>query len=132
MRTRLPLLVLGATLAAIAGAAFFARKTRVAPPAPFPIALAKDVDQLRDLRRAQPALPAGGVGHADYAKRLERVKAVEEPDLRRLEEVVLDRREDPILRVDLLSAITARPGEPARLLCARLAADPEEAPAVRR
>jgi len=130
MNPRLPLLVLAATVAAIAAAALFSRKTRVPPPKP-PAALAEEVDRLRVLRRAEPAMPAGGVGHPDYAKRLDRVRAAAEPDLRALEAVVLDRREDALLRVDLLSAITARPGEPARLLCARLAADPAEATSVR-
>ena len=134
MNARLPLLVLAATLAAVAGAALFARKTRepAKTVAPLRQPLAEEVDRLRVLRRAHPEMPAGGVGHADYAKRLERVRAVEEPDLRRLEELVLDRREEVFFRVDLLSAITARPGEPARLLCARLASDPEENPDVRR
>src|SRR6188474_2292344 len=106
MNPRLPLLVLAATILAIAAAAVFARKTRVPPRLPMPPALAGEVDRLRVLRRAEPAIPAGGVGHPDYAKRLERVRAAEAPDLRRLEDVVLDRREDALLRVDLLSAIT--------------------------
>ncbi|HEX7897342.1 MAG TPA: HEAT repeat domain-containing protein [Planctomycetota bacterium] len=129
MNPRLPLIVLVATVAAIAAAAFFARKTRAVPPRPMPAALAEEVDRLRVLRRAAPAMPAGGVGHADYAKRLDRVRAAEE--LLPLEDVVLDRREDAMLRVDLLAAIAARPGEPARLLCARLASDPEEPTSVR-
>jgi HEAT repeat protein len=131
MNARLPLLVLAATLAAIASAAFLARKTRHKTDGPFRGSVAEDVDRLRVLRRAHPEIPAGGVGHADYAKRLERVRAAEEPDLRALEDLVLDRREEAFLRVDLLSAITARRGEPARLLCARLVSDPDEATSVR-
>src|SRR6186713_171815 len=73
MNPRLPLLVLAATILAIAAAALFARKTRVPPRLPMPPALAGEVDRLRVLRRAEPAIPAGGVGHPDYAKRLERV-----------------------------------------------------------
>lgn len=122
MNPRLPVLVLAATIAVLAAAAFFARKTP--PPRGLPPALAKEVDVLRDARRLRPDIPAGGVGHADYAKRLDVLRAAPEPDLRALEDVVLNRREDLLLRIDLLSAL--RPGEFARQLLARLVSDPGE------
>lgn len=122
MKSRLPILVLLATLAAIGGAALFARKERPAPRKTLPPALAKNVEVLRELRRAEPKMPAGG--HGDYAKRLDAVRAAPEPDLRALEDVVLDRREDVHLRVDLLGALPA--GDFARGLKSRLVLDPGE------
>lgn len=122
MNPRLPVLVLAATIAVLAAAAFFARKTPA--PRPLPPAVAKEVDVLRQERRRTPDIPAGGVGYPEYAKRLDVLRAAPEPDLRALEDVVLNRREDPLLRIDLLSAL--RPGDFARQLLVKLVSDPGE------
>ncbi len=126
----LPGLVILATFAALAIVLGVARKS---PPLPKPLAarVAEDLDALRSFRRAAPGIPAGGVGHPDYAKRLERLRAAPPADLRALEDRVRDRREDLLLRVDLLQTVAAERGEAARRLCASLAGDPQEASAVR-
>jgi hypothetical protein len=132
MTRRLPGLVLLATLGVLGGLVIVARKSP-APPPPRPMSrgVEEDVQRLRSLRRAHPELPAGGVGQAAYAKGLDRLRAADAADLRALEDRVLDRREDVLLRVDLLQAVAAPHGEPARRLCGTLASDPEEAPALR-
>lgn len=128
MTQRLPWLVLVATLGAVAAAAVFARKpSRL--PAPRPAAAwTGDVDRLRELRKTQPSLPAGGLGHPEYGKRLDGVRAANPAGL---DLVILDKREDRLLRVDLLQALAAQPGDLPRRLSGTLASDPEEPAAVR-
>lgn len=129
MQRRLPQLAILATLATLAVALVFARK--LPPPRPLPPRIAGDVDALRTLRRAEPSIPAGGAGHPVYAKRLEQLRQAPPAERLVLEDRILDRREDLLLRVDLLHALAAERGEPARRLCAALAGDPAEALAVR-
>lgn len=121
-----------ATFAALAITGVLARKTRPLPtPRALPPRIAAEVDALRSLRRAAPGIPAGGVGHPDYAKGLDRLRAAPPVDLRALEDRVRDRREDILLRVDLLQTLAAERGDFARGLCAALVTDPEEAVALR-
>jgi hypothetical protein len=132
MTRRLPGLILLATLVALGTALVLARKTRPAPrPRALPPAVAREVDALRDARRARPALPAGGVGDAAYAKGLDRLRAAAPQDLRALEDRVLDRGEDVLLRVDLLQVVASTGGDFARGLAARAASDPDEPAALR-
>jgi HEAT repeat protein len=90
----------------------------------------REVEALRDLRRRRP-LPPGGGGDAEYGRALDRAAAGAPSSLHWLEEIALDRREDPALRVDLIDLISRQRGEPTRLFLATLVGDPEESVAVR-
>jgi HEAT repeat protein len=88
------------------------------------------VDAMRELRRRRP-LPAGGRGDAEYVRGLERAAAGAGESLRWLEDIALDRREDPTLRVDLVGLIARHEGEDTRVFLAGLVGDPDEVEAVR-
>ncbi len=142
MRDRIGLALLAVALLACIGYA-----TRRAPPRPAPPVRAArpgtgapddpavrrtlaEVGEMRALRRGR-AIAAGGGGDADYVRSFERAGGGGESTLAYLEEIALDRREDPGLRIDLIDILSRHPGEPTRRFLAELVGDPEEAESVR-
>jgi HEAT repeat protein len=141
MRDRVGLLLL--IIALLAGIGWVTRR-RPPPPRPrAPVhasvrprqdpqvrAVLEEVGALREIRRRR-SLPAGGGGDADYARGFERAAGASAETLYYLEEIALDRREDPRLRIDLIDLVARHRGEETRSFLAALVGDPEDVEAVR-
>lgn len=100
------------------------------PEAPEVRSALNEIERLRTLR-SERRIPMSGVGNPEFQAALDRLRAAAPRSLHYYEQIVLDRREEPALRVDLLNLVAGERGEETRLFLASRVSDASEADAVR-